>query len=153
MNSSLLFFVQGIPEMAGFTALSLALAGVPLRWGRIVAIGLFLAVVIFLIRSLPFAFGLHMIAGALLAVVIIAKGTSVSLPKSFLVVFVSGIILAFLEWIIHESLFALIRLNLQTVLENELLWTLLGLPQAVILLLLAVLIARFRKSVPDKWRI
>lgn len=153
VNSNLLFFVQGIPEMAGLIALSLALAGVPLHWGKIAGIGTFLAVVVFLIRALPIAFGLHMIAGALLAVIIIAKGTSVSPTKSFLVVFASGIILSFLELIIHEPLFALTHLDVQAVVENDLLWTLLGLPQAIILLLLAVLVSRFRKSVHDEWRI
>ena len=39
LEKTLLFLLQGIPELSGELALSLALAAVPLRWGIIVAAG------------------------------------------------------------------------------------------------------------------
>jgi hypothetical protein len=41
-----LFLMQGIPESVGITGLSLALARIPLRWYRILAIGTIMALII-----------------------------------------------------------------------------------------------------------
>lgn len=144
MEKFLLFLMQGIPEMSGVVAFSLALARVPLRWGRIIAGGTILAVAIFIIRTSSFTFGLHIVAGLLLTVILITTATRVPPTKAFVVVSISVIILGVLERIIiFEILFPLGKIDPQIVTSNYLLWKLMGLPQAAIMIFLALLIPRF----------
>ncbi len=149
----LLFLLQGVPESSGVIALSLALAKVPLRWGRIIATGMVLAVIVFFIRTSSFAAGLHTVAVLLFTVILITIATDVPPTKAFVVALISSIILAFLELIIHEIIFSLLKLEPQRVIENDVLWTLLGLPQAVIMILIALLTTRFLTPRQDAWKI
>lgn len=153
MEKFLLFLMQGIPESMGYVALSLALAGVPLRWGRIMAAGTVLCVIFFIIRALPVTFGLHTVAGMLLLAIFITKTTSVPPSKSFIVVFASFATLALLELTLCELFFKITKLDFQTTISNYLLWKLVSLPQAVLLIIIAVLISKFKKPVQGAWKI
>jgi len=144
----LLFFLQGIPEITGIVALGLALLGVPLRWGIITVAGTVLTVIIFIIRNLPLSFGLHTVIAALLLAFFIAKTTRVSTAKSIIAAFVSFSILLVLELTINKIFFTVTKLDPQVVISNNLSWTLLGLPQAIIMILLAVIVSKVKK--PDK---
>ncbi|NLI12282.1 hypothetical protein [Pelotomaculum propionicicum] len=149
----LLFLLQGIPESSGVIALSLALAKVPLRWGRIIAAGTVIAVIAFCIRTSSFAAGLHTVAILLLNVIIMTIATRIPPTKAFVVALISSIILAFLELIINEILLSLLKFELQQVIENDMLWTLLGLPQAVMIIFIALLTARLMTPREDMWKI
>lgn len=153
MEKFLLFLLQGIPELSGVIALSLALAKVPLRWGRIIAGGTILAVVIFLIRTFSFTFGLHTVALLLLTVILITTVTRVPPTKAFVVALISIIFLGFFELIITKVLFTLLKLDPQQVISNYLVWKLLSLPQAVIMIFVALLIPRFITPEKDVWKI
>ncbi len=145
--------MQGIPEFSGIIALSLALARVPLRWERIIAAGAALAVIIYFIRTLSFAVGLHTIASLLLAVVLITTATYVPPTKAFVVVSVSIITLAFMELILLKIFFALVKLEPQQVMSNVLYWKLLTLPQAVIMILIALMVPQFMKPEQGAWKL
>lgn len=149
-----LFLLQGIPESSGVVALSLALAKVPLRWGRIVAAGTLMAVIVFYIRTSSFAVGLHTVAGLLLVVIFITTTTHVPPTRAFVVALASIIFLGFLELIIIEGLFNLLKLDIQQLmLERYFLWKLLSLPQAVIMIIASLLVPRFMKPEQDAWKI
>ncbi|MEW5899032.1 MAG: hypothetical protein AB1652_07660 [Bacillota bacterium] len=148
----LAFLLQGTLEMTGAVAFSLALAGVPLRWKRIVPVGVALAVIIYVLRQLPVPFGVHTIAGLLLIVFFIAKSTNVSAAKSFVVVSISGVTLALLEILIYESLFALTKIEADVAVSKNVLRSLFGLPQAIIMIFLALLIARYKKPAQGAWK-
>ncbi len=149
----LAFFLQGIPESSGLIAVALALAGVRLRWGRILAMGIIPAVVVFLIRASSFPAGLHTVASLLAAVIIITAVTRIPPTKAFVVVLAGVIILGFIELFFHEIFFSLLKLELQQVAENGLLWTLLGLPQVAALFIIALIVARFIKPGQEEWKI
>ncbi|MTI85830.1 MAG: hypothetical protein FH756_18520 [Firmicutes bacterium] len=149
---SLLFFLQGIPESAGIVAVSLAVARVPLRWGRILLIGALLALLIFMIRALPFTFGLHTMVMLLLTVLFITKTTYTSLTKSFVAVFASALLLATLEILLHEFFFSLIGLETQKIVSDYLIWKLIGLPQAFLMLIVSILISWFYKPFESAWK-
>lgn len=72
MDSSPLFFLQSIPESVGAFALSLALAKVPLRWGRVIVVGAMLSLIIFGIRATALPAGLHTVAALLFIVIMLA---------------------------------------------------------------------------------
>ncbi len=144
VENFLLFLMQGIPELSGVIALSMALARVPLRWGRIIAGGTVLAVVVFTIRMFSTTFGLHTVAVLLLTVILITSATRVLPMKAFVVVSISVIMLGALERIIiFEILFPLGKIDPQIVTSNYLLWKLMALPQASIMIFLALLMPRF----------
>lgn len=146
-----LFLLQGIPESSGIVALSLALAKVPLRWGRIVAAGTVLAVIIFFIRTSSMAVGLHTVAALLLTVIMITTSTRVPPTKAFVVALISIIFLGFLELFFFKGLFD--QFEPQLTMSKDLLQILLALPQAVLLIFISLLVPRFVKPEQEAWKI
>lgn len=147
------FFFQGIPETIGTIALSLAMARVSLRWIPIILAGAVISITGSVIRALPVALGLHTIAMLLLSVLFVAKTTRVSPAKGFITITASVVILIFLEMIIHLTIFNITRLDPQTIKPNSLIWALIGLPQALIMFVLALLTQKFKKPLPGGWKI
>lgn len=149
----LLFFIQGIPETVSVIALSLALARIPLRWGPIIPAGAVISITGSIIRALPVALGLHTIATLLLCVLFITKATRVSPAKGFITLTASVAFLLFLESGIHLLIVNLIGINLQDIPQDSLLWTLIGIPQAIIVFLTALLVNKIKRPEFGGWRI
>ena len=126
--------------------LSLAIARIPLRWGIIIPLSIVMSLVIYIIRSSPFSFGLHTLVLILLLVIFIAKTTSVSPSMSFLAVFISTSALAGLEYFFLNLFLAITNLDLQAVMADPVLWAVMGTPQVVVMILLGVLVAHYLKS-------
>lgn len=150
-----MFLLQGIPESTGLIALSLALLRVPLRLKRIIATGTVLALVLFTARSIPLTFGIHMAIGIFLIVIIIDRATHITITKNFIAVLVSFSTLLFLEQLMMIIFFAVTKLDPNTIVveNNNLLWKLAGLPQAVLLIIIALLISKLIKPREDAWKI
>ncbi|MCG9966660.1 hypothetical protein L9W92_01135 [Pelotomaculum terephthalicicum JT] len=154
MEKILLFFMQGIPEIMGVVAFGLALARVPLRWGIITVAGTALTIIIFIIRSLPLSsFGLHTVAATLLLALFIMKTTRTTQVNSFVAAFASFTTLVMLELVINKSFFFITKLDQQVFVSNYLLWRLVSLPQAILMILFAVIISKFKKPDKDAWKI
>jgi len=154
VEKCLLFLLQGIPESAGYFALSLALLGVPLRWKRIIAAGTLLALVFFVVRSLPFTFGFHMAVGLFIIVIAINRATHLPVTKIFIAVLASFLTLILLELVMMKIFFAATGLdpNATIVGNSNVLWKLAGLPQALLLNIFALLAARFKKPREEAWK-
>jgi len=155
MEKLLLFLMQGIPESSGYFALSLALLGVPLRWQRIVAAGTVLAIVFFTVRSLQITFGFHMAVGIFLIVISINKSTHIPLTRTFVAVLASFTTLILLELVSMKIFFAATHLDPNTTIaeNSNVLWKLSGLPQAILLNIFALLVAKYKKPREDAWKI
>ncbi|TYO95322.1 hypothetical protein [Desulfallas thermosapovorans] len=151
--NDILFLLQGIPETIATTGLSLAFARIPLRWVPIAIGGAIISIIGSAIKLLPFALGLHTIAVLLMIVLFISKTTRTSPVKSFIVTISSILILILLELVIHLAISKLTHLNLQTAATDQLLWILIGLPQAIIVFILALLISKINKPVLNGWKI
>lgn len=153
MMQTLLFFVQGIPEIAGVIACSLALAGVKLRWTVILVFAGILTPVVYIVRSLPVTFGLHTLVGILLSTLFVARATRVSPSTSFVVVFASYAVLALLEVSMHELSSVFLQREVVQLLSEQYTRMLIGLPQAIVMIAIALVIARYRKPREGMWRI
>jgi hypothetical protein len=146
------FFVQGIPECMGMVAMSLAYARVPLRWGLIFITGIVIAIINYLIRTLPFTFGFHLPIVMFLVIIIIIRLTNASLSRSIIAVFSSLATLALLEFVVSSTYFSISNLDPQDVIADERLWAIIGIVQAAILNMIALFIARIIKPVEGAWR-
>jgi len=153
MLQTLLFFVQGVPESVGLVAFCLVLAKVRLRWGVILIVGSLLTIAIYLIRSMPVTFGLHTVTGILLTILFIARTTRVSPSTNFIVVFASNALLALMEVIMYELIGKLSNTEVSQLISNNYTWMLIGLPQAVVMIAIALVIAKYRKPQEGMWKI
>ena len=152
MFDFVLFLMQGIPESMGLIAITMALAGSPLRWGRIMAAGTVMALIIYLIRLLPITFGLHTVAAMLLLALFIIKTTNVPATSIFLGIFAGCAILAILETAIFEAFVFFTKADPGKVISNKLLWTELGMLHSFILIFLAIAFARLKPPEEATWK-
>jgi len=146
------YFLQSLPESMGLIALSLALAKVPLRWGRIVLGGVLISVVSYIIRALPVTFGLHMPVIIFILFMFINRLTDVKPSRTVLAVCASFFVLAVLEYLVSTAFFAITKMDPAEALANETLWSYVGLIQSTLLIVIAVLLSRFFKPVQGVWK-
>jgi len=150
--SNFLYLLQGIPETIATLALSLTFAGISLRWLPIVIGGAIISMIGSTIKLLPFAMGLNSVAMLVMCVFFIANRTTISVSKSFIVTISSAIILIFLETLFYTIISELTTLNLETVPTDSVMWYLMGLPQAILMLVMALLISKYFKPISDGWK-
>jgi len=153
MTEILLFCVQGIPEVSGIIACSLALARVKLRWGVILVFTGILVIVTYMIRHMPVTFGLHTVAGILLIALFIVLFTRVPPSTSFIVVFITYVILALLEVSVYELFGRLLNIESSYFVFKPYTRMLIGLPHALMMIVIALVIARYRKPLEGMWKI
>jgi len=153
MEKILLFFMQGIPELTGVVAFSLALVRVPLRWGIIALTGAALAVIIYVVRAVQITFGIHMVVAMLLLAVFIIKITRTTVLNSFFAAMASFTTLVTLEFVINKLFLLVTKLDQQVLMSNELLWRLVAMPQAILMILFAVVISKYKAPTRNAWRI
>jgi len=144
--------MQSIPECMGLIALSLALSRVPLRWGYIVAGGIIVSLIPFVIRALPVTFGLHLPICIFIIFLLIIKLTYVSPSRAVITVFSSFFVLALLEYIVSSVFFTLTDMDPHQAISNEGLWAAIGVFQSLILNFIALAIAYFLKPIKESWK-
>ena len=153
MVAIVMFFLQGILELTGVVAFCLASVRVPLLWGRIIVAGTSLTVIIYIVRSLQTIFGLHTVVLLLLLAFFIRKTTYTTHVKSYTAAFLGVTILTLLEIIISKLYYLLTKSNPSEVIDNVIVWGLLGLPQGILLIIFAELISKYKKPNKGVWRI
>jgi hypothetical protein len=150
--STFYYFIQSVPESMGLIALSLALAQVPLRWGRIFLGGVLLSLLTFGIRALPVTFGFHLPISILVIFLLIIKLTQSPPSRTIVAVFSSFFALALLELIISNVYFTFTHMNYQQAIKHPGSWAAVGIVQSIILNIIALIVARFFKSTRRAWK-
>lgn len=134
---------QGIPEQIGVVSLAFAIARIPFRWSKIIAIGVFLAVSAYAVRLLPIPFGIHTILLLILlfsTLVGVGKGDfSLSLAASLL----SFLTLILLETVSLSVLMPIFHVSTETLLTDPSVRLAISEPQVVLLFLSAFLLNQF----------
>ena len=153
MVAIVMFFLQGILEMTGVVAFCLASVRVPLLWGRIIAAGTLLTVLIYIIRSFQTIFGLHTLFLLLVQAFFIRKTTYTTQVKSYMAAFLGLVTLTLLELIICKLYFFLTKSNPNEVISNVILWKLVSLPQGILMIIFAEIISIYKKPNKDAWKI
>jgi len=152
MLNAILFLIAGIPEMMGSLAMSLALAHVPLRWGRIALVGSFISLTIFIIRDIYGLVGFHLLAVILLMFIFLIMTTRVSTSLGFLVVFISVAVVALVELAVQEPFLYLSGMQTEQVIQNQTIWTMLGITQGLIMIFLACIVRKLSRPKKDMWK-
>jgi len=148
VKEALLFFMQGIPEMTGVIALCFAIARVKIKWIQTLLGGVGAAILSYTIQSLSFFFGFHTFLILFLVTLFVAKVGQISIFKSFFVTSIVTIVFGMLEFLINSMYFWLSGDNPHDTVSNETFWAMLGIPQAIIMVFLAIIVSIIIK--PDK---
>ncbi|HWP96607.1 MAG TPA: hypothetical protein VN426_07125 [Syntrophomonadaceae bacterium] len=151
--STFYFFLQGIPESMGIIAISLAVARVPFRWGYILLGGVLLDIVSYIIRSLPVTFGFHLPIMIFLFFIGLVRLTNVTASKAIIAVLTGFFALALLEYCLSNAFFAYTHMDFEQAYANQSLWAAVGVVQALILNVIALVISNFLKPGGGAWKI
>lgn len=146
------YYIQSIPESMGLIALSLALAKVGLRWGRIFIGGVFLSILVYYIRSFHIGFGLHLPATIFVIFLAITRMTIVRPSRAIISVFSSLFILALLEYLINIAFLAYTHMEFKQALADKRLWALVGIVQDGMLFSIALIVSHFLKPIEGSWK-
>ncbi|KUO73298.1 MAG: hypothetical protein APF81_11850 [Desulfosporosinus sp. BRH_c37] len=76
--------LQGIPEQTAIVTLAFVIAGIPLKWNRVLLIGIFLAFCAYVIRLFPILFGIHTILLLFVLFIILSWFTKGDIGLSFI---------------------------------------------------------------------
>lgn len=147
MADFLWFLLQGLPETIGMTALAVVAAKRELNWKEVILVGTGLTLIIFLVKKIDLFFGLHTLVCLLLLMFFLIKFKEVSVIKGFTSSLIAFLTLAVLE-VLSNSIYKMVGLNLDALAQKSLDWAVLGLPQAIIMIILSLLLAK--KLAPSK---
>ena len=147
MKETLLFFIQGIPEMTGVIALCFAIARVRINWVRTLAAGTAIAILSYTIQSLSFFFGFHTFLIMFLIMLYLTRVGQIPIVYSFFATSVSSLALVILEFSTNSIFFRLLNINPQDATANQFFWAIIGLPQALVIILLAIVVSNLFKPI------
>lgn len=137
MKLIVLTIVQGLLEMTGTVGLSLVLARAGLSWKRAFLVGTGLFIVVQVFRHLPLFFGLHTLVGLLALTVYLVRGQRVTLLSGFTAAFLSLFALGLVEFVSNAVILGALHLDARLAAANQEEWALIGLPQGIMMIVLA----------------
>ena len=90
--------LQGIPEQTAVITLTFVIAGIPLKWNRILLIGIFLAFCAYVVRLFPILFGIHTILLLCVHFIILTNITKEDVGLAFIASSSSILVLVIFEF-------------------------------------------------------
>ncbi len=144
------FIFHGWPEAAALIFAAFAIVGYKPNLREIISYSFLLVTIIYLFRIHPMLFVLHTLVALIVMVLIIYKGTKVSLSSSFFAASSTVFILLLIETLMI-LLFKKITGHLP--ITQGWLWIMFGWPQIVSLTGIGILIRRIRPIVIKKYRL
>ncbi|MGI6686649.1 MAG: hypothetical protein ACOX47_14480 [Bacillota bacterium] len=144
MEMSLLrLLLYGIPENIALVAVAFALSKVRFNWKQISLMGILMAGTAYVLRLIPITFGVHTIVCLGLLIFLLIYFAKVDLTRSITSVLVTYIILAIVETGSRTIIIKLLNWSLEEVIKNELLITITGIPEVIILFIIAFFIKKY----------
>lgn len=141
---------QGIPECLGIAALLLSLDAKPLNWRMIGVIGFSQALIVYVMRMLPFTPGVHIFILPISLALLAAKISRIRLDKALIYSVIISILIASWEMVMYAVLNYMRIMTFQEANASLYLRVIFGLPQ-VILLLLSAFYLQKRKTGRKLW--
>jgi hypothetical protein len=151
MTASQLLLIS-LPEAMLVAALGITLAGFRPRLGQLFIIGIFHALVSYIIRSTQVPFGLHTIILLLAFILIIYAVTRLNLITSTLAGLAGLTVFAVVEMLIAPQLLKITGYTYEQALNDPILRIYFFLPEAAAIILIIILCRRYRINILFYWK-
>jgi len=136
---------QGIPEQIAIITLACVLVNAELIWKRIVPISVVIVAINYFLRLLPITFGVHTVILIGLLVVFMATSLKIDIIRAIIGSLVSYLILIIVETLCLAVIIPMFGLTPEAIITDWIVRTLVGLPQLILLLVIAFLIHKLRE--------
>lgn len=144
------FLLQGFPEMIGTIALAMAYARVKIRWDWAVFLGFCMSATVFFVRYYMDLFtGFHTLLIFFVMIVCLKQLYKTSILRSLFGVMGALATLIVLESLSNMLMIPLFHVSSAEAIADPRLWSLIGLPQAGLLLGLALILPRVLKPMKE----
>lgn len=137
---------QGIPEQIAVATLAFVISGIPLKWKKIILIGISLAFISYGVRLFPIPFGTHtllLIIVLFLALTLLSKG---DLSLSLIASLISFLLLVIFELVGVSLLMRIMGMTPETLFASTLRRTMVGESNVLLMFLAAFLLNKFMKK-------
>jgi hypothetical protein len=146
-NISLLSAIfQGIPESVALAFLALVLLKVRLDWKVIFIIGIIHTCAAYIIRMLPFAFGVHTVLLVLTLSFVVMFFTKKDIIEVVPMVLIVFILLITYEFVAFSLITNMLNVSFEMLFENEFIRIFIGFPQTLLLFLTGLIVLYIRKQ-------
>lgn len=142
-----LVIIQSFPETLILIYLGLALTGLKADWKRILVVALLTALASYIIRSFSIPAGINIIIQLLILIMLLSPLAQISVYKAALASITGLILLSFIEIVCNALITAVTGISIWQALNDPWLRIIFPLPQFLILVLVVLLINRYRTSV------
>ncbi|WP_068964716.1 hypothetical protein [Desulfosporosinus sp. BG] len=136
-------FLQGIPEQTAVLTLALVIARIPLKWNRILLIGIFLAFCAYVVRLFPILFGIHTILLLCVHFIILTWITKGDAGLSFIASSSSFLVLVIFEFSCMSLFMYIYRFTTENLFDDLAIRIAVGEPQVLLLFISAFLLNKY----------
>lgn len=142
----LALLLQGIPEQTAVITLAFVIAGIPLKWNRILLIGIFLAFCAYLVRLFPIPFGIHSILLLYVLFIILTWITKGDVGLSFIASSSSFLVLVIFEFSCMSLFMFIFGFTPETLFNDLVIRIVVGEPHVLLLFISAFLLNKLYKT-------
>ena len=146
------WLIQGIPECIALVLLGFVLLESRMDIKRALIPGVIQALVLYFLRLFPLPFGIHTMVAIISLSVLLLCFTEARYSKALLISFFVYLVLGISELVFLPTVSFLIGIPLEIIFSNSLLCALVGLPQVLMIVVLALILNIYykRKNVREK---
>ena len=132
--------LQGIPEQTAVITLAFVIAGIPLKWNRVLLIGIVLALCAYVVRQFSIPFGIHTILLLGILFVILTRLSKGDVGLSFIASSSSFLVLVIFEFSCMTLFMHIFGFTPETLFNDVTLRIVVGEPQVLLLFISAFLL-------------
>ncbi|HVJ49411.1 hypothetical protein [Desulfitobacterium sp.] len=137
--------LQGIPEQIAVVALAFIIARIPFQWKRVIPIGIFLALVAYIVRLLPVPFGIHTIVLVILLFILLTIMGRGDVSQAIIATLISFLALVLFEIGSISAFMAIFKVSQETIFDSQLLRIVIGETHVILLFVFAYLLNRGKR--------
>lgn len=141
--------LQGVPETVAIVTLANVIAGIPLKWNKILIVGIILAFSAYIIRLFPIPFGIHTFIQIILLFIALTWVGKGDFSLSLIAAIISFIVLIMLEYVCLSLLMPIFGVKKEILATDSIIRIAILEPQVLLLFITAFLLSKFYKKRVD----
>jgi len=138
--------LQGIPEQTALITLAFVIAGIPLKWSRILLIGISLAFCAYVVRLFPIPFGIHTILLLFILFIILIWLSKGDVALSFIASSSSFLALVIFEFSCMSLFMLIFGFTPEALFDDLVIRIVIGEPHVLLLFISAFLINKLYRA-------